>query len=174
MQRLSVAAVLGGLICVGSVALAQEQRKPPKNPDKPFTVYLFTDGLTNEDVDMPRVTEEVSKRVAKNKKWFKVVDEREGADFVIEMLTHAVQEQHRRELDMRVDLQGTGKNYYDNNWITERHHIESRVTLPSGAQKMFTGADDREKGGSLKGAATNLANQLETYCKENYWSLIGT
>jgi hypothetical protein len=75
---------------------------------------------------------------------------------------------------MRVNDRGTGKNYYDNNWITERHRIQTRVTLPSGAQKMFMGADERERGGSMKGAASHLAKQLEEYCKENYWDLVSS
>ena len=175
MHRRALVAMVCGVAVLGATSFAQEQqRKPPKKPDQPFMVYVYTEGLTNEDVDMPKVTREVSKRVGKKKKWLKIVEDRESADVIIEVLTHLVHEQHRRELDMRVNDQGTGKNFYDNNWITERHRIETRVTLPSGAQKMFTGADERERGGSMRGAAANFAKQLERYCKENYWDLVAS
>lgn len=176
MHRRALIGLTGSLLFWAStIAIAsssQEPRKPPKKPEQPFTVYVFTEGLTNEDVDMPKVAEEVAKRIGSKKNWLKVVDEREGADFVVEVLTHLVSEQHRRELDMRVDFRGTGKSYYDNNWITERHRIEARVTLPTRAQKILTGADERERGGSVKGAANHLAEQLEDYSKENYWDLV--
>ena len=172
MQRrvLIFACCVGTWLAAG--AFAQQTRKPPKNPDEPFKVFVFTEGLKNEDVDMPKVAEEVSERIRKKKKWFKIVDERDGADMVVEVLTHLVSEQHRRELDMRVDYTGVGKNYYDNNWVTERHRIETRVTWPNHHQKIVTGADEREKGGSLKRAASNLADQLEDHCRENYWAFI--
>ena len=172
-RRVLIAIICGGAY-FAATSFAQEQRKLPKKPDQPFMVYVFTEGLANDEVNMPKVTKEVAKRIAKKKKWLKVVDDRESADMLVEVLTHAVHEQHRRELDMRVNDRGTGKNYYDNNWITERHRIQTRVTLPSGAQQMFMGADERERGGSMKGAASHLAKQLEEYCKENYWDLVSS
>lgn len=159
---------------VAATSFAQEQRKPPKKPAQPFLVYVFTEGLTNDSVDMPEVTEEVSKRVAKKKKWLKVVDDRTSADIVVEVLTHAKQEVHRTQLDMRVNDQGTGKNFYDRNYLMERHRIETRVTLPNGSQELLTGVDDRKQGGSLKGAASNLADQLEDHCKDNYWDMVAS
>ncbi len=175
MHRRVLVTVFYALSLSGAVtSIAQEQRKPPKKPEQPFTIYVFTQGLTNESVDMPKVTEEVSKRVAKKKKWLKVVDNRESADLVVEILTHIVNEVHVRELDMRVNDQGVGKNYYDKNYLSERHRIESRITLPSGGQTMLTGVDDRKQGGSVKGAASNLAEQLEDHCKEHYWELVAS
>jgi len=172
MHRRVLSAVLSGAVYFAATSFAQEHRKPPKKPDQPFIVYVYTKGLTNEDVDMPKVAKEVSKQIARKKKWLKVVDESDNADVVVEVLTHLVHEQHRRELNMRVNDKGVGKSYYDENWITERHRIETRITLPGGVQKMFTGVDERERGGSLKGAARNLSDQLEDYCKENYWELV--
>lgn len=171
--------VLAFVVCVlalsvGSASFAQEQRKPPKKPAQPFLVYVFTEGLTNESVDMPKVTEEVSKRVGKKKNWLKVVDDRESADLVAEVLTHIKNEVHVRELDMRVNDQGTGKNFYDKNYLSERHRIEVRITLPKGGQTMITGVDERKQGGSVKGAASNFAEQFEDYCKENYWDMVSS
>ena len=56
--------------------------------------------------------------------------------------------------------------------MTERHRIEVRVTLPDGTQRPLTGADERERGGSIKGASDDLADQLETIVKESYWDFV--
>jgi len=174
MHRRVLGITLSALAYLAAIGFAQEQRKPPKKPDQPFLAFVYTEGLTNEDVDMPGVAEEVSKRIAKKKKWLKVVDSRDGADIVMEVLTHIVNEQSRTVLDMRVNDQGVGKNYYENTFISERHRIETRITLPDGTQKVFTGVDERDRGGSVKGAASNLASQLEDYCKEHYWDLVAS
>jgi len=159
---------------LAAIGFAEQQRKPPKKPERQFLVFVYTEGLTNEDIDMPRVAEEVSKRIAKKKKWLKVVDRRDRADIVVEVLTHLVDEQSRTILDYRVDDKGVGKNIYENTYVSERHRIETRITLPDGTQKLVTGADERERGGSMKSAASNLAKQLEDHCKENYWDLVAS
>ena len=172
MHRRVLWITLSAAAYLGAIGFAEEQRKPPKKPDQPFLVFVYTEGLINEDVDMPRVAEEVSQRIAKKKKWLKVVEGRGGADIVVEVLTHLVSEQHRTVLDMRVNDRGTGKHYYDKSFVTERHRIETRITLPNGTQKSFTGADERDRGGSVKGAASDLARQIEDHCKEHYWELV--
>jgi hypothetical protein len=174
MHRRVFATVLCVAFSVVTTSFAQEERQPPKKPEQPFTIYVFTQGLANESVDMPQVTDEVSKRVAKKKKWLKLVDDRESADLVVEVLTHIVNEVHVRELDTRVNDQGVGKNFYDRNYLSERHRIETRITLPSGGQTMITGVDERKQGGSVKGAASNLAEQLENHCKEHYWEWVAS
>ena len=82
---------------LAAIGFAGQQRKPPKKPDQPFRVLVYTEGLTNEDVDMPRGAEEVSKRIAKKKRWLKVVDTRDGADIVVEVLTHLVDDAHTKQ-----------------------------------------------------------------------------
>jgi hypothetical protein len=153
---------------------AQEQRKPPKKPNQPFQVFVFTEGLTNEDVDMPRVADEVSKRIAKKKKWLKLTDSRDRANIVVEVLTHIVDEQSRTVLDYRVDDQGIGKHLYENTFVSERHRIETRITLPDGTQKLFIGRDERDRGGNVERAASDVAEQLEEHCKDNYWDFVSS
>ena len=174
MHRRVLYSTLLTVAYLAAIGFAEEQRKPPKKPDRPFLVFVYTEGLANEDVDMPRVTEEVSKRIAKKKKWLKVVESRDRANIVVEVLTHLVHEQSRTILDYRVDDQGVGKHLYENTYVSERHRIETRITLPNGTQKLFTGADERDQGGSVKGAASDLAKQIEDHCKENYWDFVGS
>ena len=173
MHRRVLYSTLLTVAYLAAIGFAEEQRKPPKKPDQQFLVFVYTEGLANEDVDMPRVTEEVSKRIAKKKKWLKVIDSRDRANIVVEVLTHLVHEQSRTILDYRVDDQGVGKHLYEYTYISEWHRIETRITLPDGTQKLLTGADEREKG-SVKGAASNFAKQLEDHCKENYWDFVGS
>ena len=161
MARRVLLLTLPSLIGLTSLGLATEQRKAPKRPEEVFLVYVYTEGLVNEDVDMPRAANEVSKRISKKKKWLKVVDSRERASIVVEVLTHIVDEQSRTLLDYRVDDQGIGKHLYEDTFVSTRHRIEARVTFPDGTQKIFTGEDKRDRGGSIKGAASSLANQLE-------------
>ncbi|GMR22268.1 MAG: hypothetical protein BMS9Abin37_0605 [Acidobacteriota bacterium] len=164
--------VVAGL---GAGTLAREQTKPPSKPDSPFAVFLLAKEAVNEEIDLQTVTDELANRVAKKKTWLKVVDKRDEADIVVEVLAHLVTEEEHRRLDLRVDTSGDIKVYEHKNWvywISDRHRIEIRVTLPSGAQKMLTGEDGRERGGSLAGAASNVAEQLEDLCKKNYWDLV--
>ncbi len=168
------AAVIGLFAFLTATGLDAQDRKPPKKPDQPFKVFVFTEGLTNEDVNMPAVSKEVAKRIGKKKKWLKVVDSRDEADIVVEVLTHAVHEQHRTRLESRVNVGGVGKSWIDNNFLTESHYIETRVDFPDGTQQLLRGVDERERGGSLKGAASRLAKNLEERCKENYWAFVAT
>ena len=178
MWRRALTISFFAVACLGPdslAGLAREQRKPPKKPVSPFAVFLFVKEAANQEIDLQPVSDEVANRVAKKKKWLKVVDNRDDADIVVEVLTHRIDEQEHRRLDLRVDRSGD-VNVYDHKnwvyWVSDRHRIETRVTLPSGAQKMFTGEDGRERGGSLGGAASDLAEQLEDFCKKNYWDLV--
>ena len=162
---------------LGADALAREQRKLPQKIDSPFAVFVLVKEAPNQEIDLRAVTDEVANRVAKKKKWLKVVDNRDDADIVVEVLAHLMAEEEHRRLDLRRAGSGDVNMYNNRNWVywvSERHRIETRVTLPSGAQKMFTGVDEHERGGSMKGAASNLANELEDYCKENYWALVAS
>lgn len=171
MLRVSVFSVLLGLVCA---PVAAQQRQPPDEPEQPFKVFIYTEGLTNEHVNMPKVAEQVAERIGKKDDWLEVVNARDDADIVVEVLTHAVHERHRTRLEPRVNATGVGKSWVDENFVTEEHVIESRVNFPDGTQRLIRGIDDRDRGGSVKGAASKLADDLEDHCKENYWKLIGT
>jgi len=171
MLRVSVLSVLVGFLSAPAPA---QERKLPDEPEQRFKVFVFTEGLTNEHVNMPKVSEEVAERIGKKDDWLEVVDTRDDADIVVEVLTHAVHERHRTRLEPRVNASGVGKSWVDENFVTEAHVIESRINFPDGTQRLIRGIDERDRGGSIKGAASNLAEDLEEHCKENYWKLIGT
>ena len=56
MHRRVLVAIFCGVAYLAATSFAQEQRKPPKKPDRPFMVYVYTEGvapfeniLDNED-----------------------------------------------------------------------------------------------------------------------------
>ena len=54
--------------------------------------------------------------------------------------------------------------------IVEFHYVDA-VALVGDARGNLTGLDERENGPSLRNAASQLAEELERFCKENYAAL---
>jgi hypothetical protein len=147
---------------------------PQERPDEPkerLTVFVFTEQVDDETTPkgkfpIRRVTDEVRKRVRDRKKWFVTSERREGADVLVEVMRHTVEERMRTRMEYRVNESGNGKQLVDVTWTEEQHFIEARVALAGGFQTLVEGRDVREQGGSLKGAASDLAVKLEELCRE--------
>lgn len=143
-------------------------------PDEAFAVYVFTnledDPEKDDKYDVEKVTKEVKNRIKKDKKWFIVTDSPEKADIKLEIVRHTVNAQVRHRMDARVNATGTGKDWVTETWMQEHHYLEVE-TDTYGRKQVIEAQDAREKGGSLKKAAENLTEQLETYCRENYEDL---
>lgn len=165
-------AALGVVVFCAGLDAAENQPKPPKKADVPFTVHVFTEAKGSPEI-MERIddtTQEISKRIGKKKKWFRSTPSRDSAEITVEIVSHVINRQHVSQLDSRVNATGVGKSWVDTNYLVEHHYIEARVTL-LGSQKMFTGHDERKRGGNMKRAADDLIKQIESYCQENYWEL---
>ncbi len=115
---------------------------------------------------MRNVVDEVKKRVKGRKKWFVTREERASADILVEVTGHRVTERMRTRNEYRVDSTGLGKQLVEVTWTEEHHFIGARIHLPGGNQNILEGVDTREKGGSLKGAASDLAEKLEALVEE--------
>jgi hypothetical protein len=159
---------------LAAAADTPEQRPVPDEPDEPFTIFVFTKQADDKDakVKVSKVTEEVAKRIKDRKKWFFVSKRADRAEIEVEVMNHTLEERMRTRMEYRVDATGVNKQLVDVNWNEEHHFIEARVTLPDGHQVLLTGADERERGGSLKGAASDFAGKLEELVKEKYWDLV--
>lgn len=146
----------------------------PDEPEERFTILVFTEQPDDEEaeVSLSRVTEEVAKCIKDRKKWLFVTDRPERAEITVEVMNHTLDERMRTRMEHRVDATGVNKQLVDVTWNEEHHFIEARVLLPGGYQKLLTGADVRERGGSFKRAASNLAEELEALVKERYWDLV--
>jgi hypothetical protein len=156
-----------------AASTALDERPAPDEPAERFTVLVFSEVRDDPDVKtkfpITKVTGEVRKRVKDRKKWFLVSDRREGAEILVEVMNHKVDERMRTRMEYRVDETGNGKQLVDVTWTEEQHFLEVRVHLPGGNQTLIEGRDVRENGGSLKGAASDLASKLEALVKERYW-----
>lgn len=165
---------LAGILCsfVG-VTLAADQRPVPEEPAERFTVLVFTTQPDDPDVKYPysKVTKEVAKRIKKQKKWFLVSDDPDKAEIRLEVVHHSVSNRMRVSMEYRMDPSGVGKHLVDVNTMEEIHFIEARVDLPGGTQLIVKGSDERAKGGSLKRATENFADNLEAVCRARYWQL---
>lgn len=169
----ALALALAGVLTAGVLA-ADDERPVPDEPDEVFTVFVFTEQPDDEDAKfkMSKVTEELSKRIKDHKKWFHVDKRADRAEISVEVMNHTLEERMRTRMEYRVDATGLNKQLVDVNWNEEHHFVEARIDLPGGHQKLITGADERERGGSLKGACKDLADELESLVKERYWDLV--
>lgn len=147
-----------------AAALATERLSaaPDDPPETPFNVFVFAADSSGED--LRKATEEVEKRIAARKRWFRIVEDRSEARVVVEVLSHSVEEKLTMWAStgaMRGELEGAGRHS-----ITEEHFLEARATL-DGAELRLKSFDTGKKG-SLKGAASGLALELEKTCERRY------
>lgn len=151
------------------------QRPGPDAPSERYAVLVHTTATEDEDPSDPypmaRVTDEVAKRIEDRRKWFILTDDPDRAEIVVDVVNHAFDEQVRTRIETRVDVTGTRKEWVDVSWVQEQHFLEARVHLPGGAQALVKGSDTRQKGGTLKHAAEELAKDLERLCRERYEDL---
>ncbi|HSF14278.1 MAG TPA: hypothetical protein VLK65_01850 [Vicinamibacteria bacterium] len=131
----------------------------PTSPTERFTLLVLTAQPDDKEAKVPlsKVTEEVAKRIKDRKSWFLVSNRRDRAELTVEVMNHTLEERMRTRMEYRVDATGTNKELVDITWNEEHHFIEARIHLPGGHQTLLTGADERERGGSFKGAASDLA-----------------
>lgn len=148
---------------------AVQRASGPERPDEAFTVYLSSELKDKEGskYKAEKVKKEVEKRIKNEKHWFIIAKSPEKADIFVEVVRHTVNERMRHKMVARVNQSGNGKDWVTETWAQEQHEFEVRVDV-FGTQKLVTGEDVRESGGSMKRAAENLAKNLVTLCRENY------
>lgn len=134
------------------------------NPERPLDVFVFASptGEPQKDKDLRRAADEVRKRIASRKSWFRAAETEKDADIVVEVWEHSVKE--RLTIWASTDAmrgQVEGATRYS---ITKQHFLETRVRL-QGHELSMRGIDTT-KNGSLKGAATALAVELEKECEK--------
>jgi tetratricopeptide (TPR) repeat protein len=151
---------------------------PPKKPAERFTVFVYLDESppVGSGYSVDKILEEVKKRIKKRGKWLVLTENQSKANISVQILGHRVRQEHVTKLTTRVRSQPRSSDgdipvdYVDTNYFSERHYIETRVDIFAVA-RILVGHDGREKGASLKGAASALARQLEDLLKNNYWDL---
>ncbi len=168
MRRLVLLALFG--LLASSAHSGDEKRKPPKRPDQPFTVYVDAHPRGEAKVveAILEAREELEKKLRKKKKWFTVSERPDAAEITVELEAYWVREE-RRTHDQR-HVAGANTHTVQVDTIYRYHSLRSVVTA-FGTPREMLGTQTKRNGGSAKGAASDLANRLERYCKENYWKL---
>jgi ribosomal protein RSM22 (predicted rRNA methylase) len=139
---------------------------PDDNPERPFTVFVFASasGEAQKDRDLLRAVEVVRKRIAARKAWFRIVADPKDAQVVVEVQSHSVTERLTMWASTgTIGGQLEGATRYS---ITEQHFLEAKVTLLG--EELSLKTFDSSKKGSLKGAASGLALELESECQKRY------
>lgn len=160
---MTIASILALAAAIGAQPSSQ---LPDENPERPFTVFVFTTatGEAQKDQDLLRAAEVVRKRIAARKAWFKTVADPNGAQVVVEVQSHSVEERLTIWASTgAIGGQVEGATRYS---ITEQHFLEAKVTIRG--EELGLKSLDTSKKGSLKGAASGLALELERECQKRY------
>ena len=160
--------VTGGwsLLIAAAVGAQARTEEPSDKHQPPFTVFVFANptGEPEKDRDLFQATAVVRKRIAARKPWFKVAAGPKAAAIVVEVQAHSLKESltiYASTDTMRGQIQGASRYA-----ITQHHFLDARVTL-LGEELRLKGADT-SRNGSLKGAASALAWELEKQCQKHY------
>lgn len=151
-------------------------RPPPKEAEEPFAVYVFTEvpGDADDGDSLGRTAEEVAKKIRDRKKWFRIVETREEADLVVELLDQATKESSGRTYMRK--REGTSRTVQRDTLgvvgfgdIREDHTLLTRVYVPKGEPfEMQAETDGRRP----RDAAKPYALRLELFVRQNYWTLM--
>lgn len=144
----------------------EQKEKPPKKPDWPFTVYVRAapGDETLETDDLMRGTDELRKKIADKRDWFRVVPNADDAEIVVDVLEHRVRE--HLTFWASTETIGGETQGVTNSTISRYHSLRARVTM-LGSEAELTGMNPKRTG-SVKGAASALQKELVELCQERY------
>jgi hypothetical protein len=150
-----VGSLAAGVLAAGVLGLGlglglgvAEAAKGPKKPENPFMVHVFTrsadKGATDSLGDVRRAIEE------KKVDWFRLTDDARQADIVLEI---------------------TGRDWsQDKENIVYGRLTTANVDRAEIIGQAIPGILDLHKG-AWRGAAENMANRLERFCRDTYSDL---
>lgn len=148
-------------------ALAGGQDEAPRRPPEPFRVFVHTSDSTDAALTarLDEALPVVRKRVERRRDWFRLAESRERADVVLRIINY--REGHPRDHEAKGRTEAMGDC-----WAMEFHYVDA-VVLAGDLRAALSGLDHRcvETGPSLRNAASQLAEELERFCKENYGAL---
>jgi len=160
--------VTRALILLIAATLGAQARtdEPADKRQPPFTVFVFANPTDEpeKDRDLFQATEVVRKRITARKPWFRAAADPEKAEIVVEVQAHSMKESltiYASTDTMRGQVEGATRYA-----ITQQHFLEAKVTL-RGEELSLRGVDT-SRYGSLKGAASALAWELEKECQKRY------
>ena len=151
-----------------SAAGATEQA--PRRPPEPFSVFVHASDPEDAELKegLEKATGEVRDRVRGRRDWFRVAESADGADITLRIVNYRTSQVMMPKLE-RLIMNGRVE-LVERSEIVEFHYVDA-VALVGDARGNLTGLDERENGPSLRNAASQLAEELERFCKENYAAL---
>ena len=158
------------LLTAFAAAAANATEQAPRRPPEPFTVFVHASDPEDADLKegVERASREVRDRVRGRRDWFRVVDSAEGAALTLRVINYRTSQMMLPKLE-RLFINGQVQ-LVERSEIIEFHYVDA-VALGGGARESLTGTDERESGPSLRNAASDLAGELERFCKDNYAAL---
>lgn len=101
--------------------------------------------------------QELVRRLRKRK--FRIADRREEADLAVELTAYWVREAMEAR-EQRVAAPMGGFHVRQETWVERQHNLLGVVSF-RGEVRELTGVQVKKNGGSVKGAAKDLAQQIE-------------
>lgn len=172
------AIVLFGLLA-GFASEGAPCQAPPDEPEEPFTVFVLANAGNNlKDKNSPAYTiEEIKKKVKDRKKWFRLAEDRQEAEIVIELIDQGKTEDIvEREGPPQTSFgQPGGSNVTTVDRavmpdLKRSYYLRARTTILEKFQQSLTATS--EGGRRPADAAKSFAHQLERLCRRNYWTIV--
>ena len=142
----------------------------PRRPPEPFSVFVHAsdpeDAELKEGVE--KATGEIRDRVRGRRDWFRIAESADGADITLRVINYRTAQMMLPKLE-RMIIKGQVR-LSEGSELIEFHYVDA-VALAGEARGNLTGLDERENGPSLRNAASQLAEELERFCKDNYPTL---
>ena len=117
---------------------------------------------------LEQAAREVQDRVRARRNWFRIVDSAEEAVLTLRVINYRTSQTMLPKLE-RLIINGRVE-LVERSEIVEFHYVDA-VALAGALRESLTGTDERDTGPSLRNAASQLAEQLEEFCKDNYSAL---
>lgn len=158
------------LLAVFAASAVAAGAQAPRRPPEPFSVFVHPSDPDDPNLrrGLETAAREVQDRVRGRRNWFRIVQSAEDAAITVRVINYRTSQTMLPKLE-RLIINGRVE-LVERSEIVEFHYVDA-VALASGLRQTLTGLDERETGPSLRNAASNLAEQLEEFCKDNYVAL---
>ena len=164
--------MLLSFLCAVSTALslhpiAAQERKPPKRPETPFTVFVDADPRGEPDIEekILRARDEFKESVDRRDEWFLRLEDRDYAEIIVELKALFVEDENRS--DLRTSVMGTMRHTSEYLVDGQRYTFYAVVTLLGNVVEL-KGSGERKEAD----AASTVVKELDRYVKKNYWQLL--
>lgn len=142
----------------------------PRRPPEPFAVFVHASDPEDAALGaaLAEATREVRERVRRRGDWFRLAESAESADLTLRITNYYTSKVMLPKLE-RLILDGR-VTMVERSEVVELHDVDA-VAIGGEAREEMTGLDERTTGASLRNAASQLAEELERFCKDNYSAL---